>query len=49
MASFTGMPVIFSRCAIKVGDAPVQINRVYTVRDVVQDDLILIVKAFVGR
>ena len=38
----------FFRCAIKVGDAPVQINRVHPVRDVVQYDLILIVKAFVG-
>ena len=49
MASFTGMPVIFSAARLKLGDAPVQINRVYTVRDVVQYDLILIVEAFIGR
>ena len=39
----------FFRGAIKVSDTPVQIQREYTIRDVVQYDLILIVEAFVRR
>ena len=39
----------FFRCAIKVGNAPAQIQRVYTIRDVVQYDLILIFEAFIRR